>query len=208
MGEIYQHCLCNIAASSANTSGEGLFLAREELELGGPASVTWFWDQCDDSEFSLLPWWFRLMAQGSPLSKRGWVYQERLLSPRTMHFLRFPQWECRNLISSEAYPSSAHVAILPLEFRMQKLSQATSQGVTLDDWFITVSDYSGTRLTKTTDRLIALSGVARIMCRALGVEYYAGVLDCDLPRGLLWEVQPPSRSVRTLEYIGTFSLDT
>lgn len=207
MRRIYQHCLCNISASLANNPGEGLFLTRQEPELGGPVPVTWFWDQCY-SECSVVLSWWSWVRGGSPLSKRGWVYQARLLSPRTMHFSRYPLWECRNLFSSEAFPSPAHIANLPHIPHLQKLSQATYQAITLLDWWEIVRGYSRTSLTKATDRLVALWGVARMMCEALNAKYYAGVLSCDLPRGLLWEVESPFRSVRTLEYIGTFSLYT
>lgn len=41
----------------------------------------------------------------APLSKRGWVYQERMLSKRVVHFGRQTYWECASLFANEAFPS-------------------------------------------------------------------------------------------------------
>lgn len=36
--------------------------------------------------------------------KRGWVMQERLLSPRTLYFTDQVMWECTELIANETFP--------------------------------------------------------------------------------------------------------
>lgn len=74
MGQIYQAASLNISASGATRGADGLFFARDP---SGPSL-----------EYDFL-------IDESPVNKRGWVYQERLLSPRIIHFTREEVcWEC------------------------------------------------------------------------------------------------------------------
>lgn len=202
MGEVYQHCLCNIAASwTKKNPGESLFLTREP-ELCGPVLLTWLWNEYG-AEFSILADWWTTINWSSPLQKRGWVLQERLLSPRTMHYSQYLLWECKEMFT-ETVPTPAQLALIPRRPRPLKLSWMTYKNNSPVDWWSRIMyDYSRTSLTKITDKLIALSGVARMICQASGVDYYAGILSYELPRGLLWIVDSDSSSVRIPEYIGT-----
>jgi hypothetical protein len=52
----------------------------------------------------------------TPLHNRGWVLQERLLSPRTIHFGQEQIfWECRCEMACEAYPKG-----IPVQFRNRR----------------------------------------------------------------------------------------
>lgn len=54
----------------------------------------------------MMPWSFDVDGSSSPLSSRGWVLQERILSPRTLHYGREQMiWECRTSISTESRTS-------------------------------------------------------------------------------------------------------
>ena len=175
MDRIYRQGLCNIAGSLATKPGEGLFWERNP-DLGRQITVTWSWsDQEVDSLIytDLLP----ILINHSPLNKRGWVLQERLLSPRTMHFSEYPIWECRELVSFE----SGHISS-----SSPKTHLTTRAKNSLRSWYGILATYSRTHLTRETDRLIALSGIARMLSSLTGFEYFAGLWKEDLAGGLLW----------------------
>jgi hypothetical protein len=59
---------------------------------------------------------------------------------------------------------------------------------TFDDWFEVVKEYSRLRLTRESDRLVALMGVATVFQASLQCGYLAGLWLNDIARGLLWVV--------------------
>jgi hypothetical protein len=110
----------------------------------------------------------------SPLSTRAWAYQERVLSPRIIHFTDdILIWECRREYQSH----------------WNLLSCLTSNGVIynptksilLDRWWLEiVPEYSGRNLTYDTDKLLAIAGVARLFHELLKLPYLAGIwIDAD-----------------------------
>lgn len=145
-----------------------------------------------------------------PLLNRGWVYQERLLAPRVLHF--GPQelfWECmqdldcecgtlkwsdaekmgrymnRNT-SGELPPKISHYAALHIGGK-RNLDDTKRKQKLLSRWQDMVQEYTQRGLTFSTDRLPAFSGVAAEMMEALEMRYRAGLWEETLPMGLLWE---------------------
>jgi hypothetical protein len=53
-------------------------------------------------------------------------------------------------------------------------------------WYELVSECSGRGITKRSDRLIAMSGLAQRIQKASGIEYYAGLWKSTLAYDLLW----------------------
>jgi hypothetical protein len=97
MPKIYRNVYINIAAEWATSSEEGLFRLRNPLLL--QSHVVFLKDE-DNREES-----YTLYAEGfeelnpnlnaAQLQIRGWVFQERMLSPRIVHFSREQLWwEC------------------------------------------------------------------------------------------------------------------
>jgi len=120
MGEYYSRSLLNLAASAGLNNMEGLLHARPGSQFDvepfplfeKPVHREW-------DEFSKImkrdPNWLPIMqpkpaswlqhVQGSPLSSRAWVLQERLLAPRTLHCTAQGFfWECSGLRASEFEP--------------------------------------------------------------------------------------------------------
>lgn len=98
MGDVFGSAYCTLAASSAKSSTEG-FLGREDIEPRvsriprKTATVT----TPDGSHLHLCRSIdnFRDDVEGSVLASRGWVFQERALSRRTIHFTSTQlYWEC------------------------------------------------------------------------------------------------------------------
>lgn len=90
MAEIYANAYCTIAATRAE-DGHGGFLQprsqRESVAIRPPNGVPYYvCDVIDD---------FRHDVESSTLNQRGWVLQERALSPRTIYFAESQvYWEC------------------------------------------------------------------------------------------------------------------
>ncbi|CAF9911112.1 hypothetical protein IMSHALPRED_009928 [Imshaugia aleurites] len=105
MQDVYSHSFCNLSAIATSSGIHGLFPPRDvgrvrpceiQTNWAGPDPETWipipkrFWDEQLDN---------------TPLSRRGWVFQERWLTPRILHFSSDQLlWECCELNASEAYP--------------------------------------------------------------------------------------------------------
>ncbi|KUJ09351.1 HET-domain-containing protein [Mollisia scopiformis] len=71
-------------------------------------------------------------------------------------------------------------------------------------WKRVVETYSKTRLTKATDKLIALAGIAKIMSRRIlngrDEDYVAGMWRDNLESQLLWRVDPAVRKDGTYDF--------
>lgn len=205
MGEYYSRSLLNIAASAGLDNTEGLFHAR----AGSQFEVKPFplfkkvvrreWD-----EFSKImqrnPDWFPIMqpkpaswlqhVQWSPLSYRAWVLQERLLAPRTLHCtVQGLFWECSELRASEYEPlgcSSDYTVrdhgLLGLN-QLRKKEKSFIIGVY---WRRVVERFSELRISFASDRLPALTGLARTIQEHTKDAYIAGHFKTSLISSLLW----------------------
>ena len=143
-----------------------------------------------------------------PLLGRAWVYQERLLSPRIIHFTGYEMnFECfegstcpcdpnqhepwppkRALVQLRAAKSNVDTNKLDPAGR---LSQPPSDTTSLDFWMSTVMAYSNLDLTYISDILPALSGVAKTVDKYRLDRYYAGLWSSSLMEGLLWYTTTP-----------------
>ena len=142
------------------------------------------------------------MAPRSKLSTRGWVFQERILAPRTLHYSESElAWECRSAIFCECSSFTKRTR------RGPALMKGTIKG---ELWKQIVTEYTALDLTFPSDRLPALSGLAEAMSRVkLGDEYLCGLWRKSLPVELLWcasDSQPrESRRVGGKWYAPTWS---
>ncbi|KAK7442848.1 hypothetical protein Landi51_09396 [Colletotrichum acutatum] len=128
-----------------------------------------------------------------PLLNRGWVFQERLLSPRILHLGDVEMaWECNEVCACEcmgettiydteprwAHTKGAHV---------RNLSSAIEAKELYPDWRSTVENYKRTRLTYQSDILPAIAGVVKNMSRYRKDKYLAGVWEDSLLDDLAWQ---------------------
>ena len=120
------------------------------------------------------------------LATRAWALQERLLSPRKIHFgLEEIFWECRGHRYAEGGEAS-------LGTTSGLTTIATSLGVgnvSLQDWYDLVQIYTVRRLTFQADRLRAISSLAKAFAQVLQSRYEAGLWMNDLHYGLNWHVE-------------------
>ncbi|KAK4461490.1 heterokaryon incompatibility protein-domain-containing protein [Cladorrhinum samala] len=127
-----------------------------------------------------------------PLNKRGWVFQERALSPRVAHFTEHQMyWECNTLQATETLPQGLQLEdSTPLSrSNMGTMIFSSTIEKLKEQWCEVTGHYSGTTLTFPSDRLVALSALSKRFCMAMGREpsdYLAGIWKNDLPLSLLW----------------------
>jgi hypothetical protein len=171
----------------------------------------------------------------APLFTRAWVYQERSLARRTLAFAKNAvYWACDEYsrgeqpgwaiggLEQEGLRGTLHGVLETAS----KLAAHTADGsiprqapLTREDrlkliqgfdlrWFLCVTSYTLCKLTKQTDKLIAVSSVARELAnmKVVGKRYLAGLWDINLPFQLAWisvqgDTTPARKRVGDAEYV-------
>jgi hypothetical protein len=123
------------------------------------------------------------VIQDGPLNSRGWVFQERLLSPRVVHFgAKQVVRECEHRTACETQPDRAH-GLTPFRATkgfvtgVKQIHHGKDGRLVRDSryiynhWRNVVQCYSGLKLTYATDVLVAIGGLAQVMQDAIGDEY-------------------------------------
>lgn len=137
MGEYYTNSDCCIAAEWSDDSHKGLFTHRNPLILQ-PLQVTG--PQPDQTrvisakQIGNARGHYPQLYRGPfyPLSKRAWVVQERLLSPRTLYFGSIMiYWECRKMRRAEQHPCEE--LDLPWPSNLRKLGSRSSASISTTD---------------------------------------------------------------------------
>ena len=103
MADVYQHSYLTLAATSSSGDSKGCYPDIEgpsyESEIDVPEGATGIskvFIRRPLKHWNNLP--ATMMAKDFPLLSRGWVFQEKLLSPRILHFCSTELvWECREL---------------------------------------------------------------------------------------------------------------
>lgn len=194
MGDIYANSDLNLAAADSPNGETGLFFDRTDVQVLG-------WKvECgiDSGSFKTEYWdcapacWRANTFANSWLSSRAWAFQERLLAPRTLSFgVREIAWECRTIGCSETFPDSVqdNIATLPAIAIQTNSAIVAIPDITFD-WFQIVTGYSTGKLTYPKDKLVAISGAARLFAQRFGSTYLAGLWSQDLLRQLTWCTDP------------------
>ena len=200
MHKVYQNAFCNLSATGAADSSQGLFFDRRP-EQSQPAEVTLTLSHFDPSASAQVYLMYEKGATArqleyTPLQERGWVFQERLLARRNLHFCRDQlMWECKELYASETYPQGIPEMMTspPPTLLNGGPSEVGPDDEEFEDyfhqtWLALVLAYSGCQFTVPNDKVIALSGVAKRMREVFQDEYVVGMWRRSLPCQLLWKV--------------------
>lgn len=204
MGGIYRGALLTMAASRSKSSSGGLFNWKKE----GSSHH----DPFDDSECICVEshltsgkksclyfehpdqWWEHSPKRGlfveevyrSPLPKRAWVYQEQMLSQRTLYFAESQlYWECDHCRLSQDNSRQEHS--MKETYSIQNFKKPLTAPFIVSKWYYgAVEAYTKRALSKAEDRLVAISAVAKATYMNRHVGYVAGLWkDCILA-GLCW----------------------
>ncbi|CAG8949109.1 hypothetical protein HYFRA_00002238 [Hymenoscyphus fraxineus] len=127
-----------------------------------------------------------------PLSDRAWCFQERVLSHRTLHFSSDQMYfECIDGFRSEdglyliGRFDSIHKDAILFRYRIYKQSKP-KQVRPFVQWLSLLQGYGPRALTKASDKLPALSGIAKIFGERMNDEYIAGIWKGAFLESLLW----------------------
>jgi hypothetical protein len=237
MAHIYSKCFLNISADWG-AGEQGLFFDRE-LDFSKKFEI----DFCmtsgkqkrgqkrqrttEKSTYMHIPAHNLEQVDDSILAGRGWVFQERILSPRIIHFgRREVLWECCQKLACESLPYG--LSNIP-HIDMRSLSQSTtlkrldpsgdphlsqllsqSFGASLTDstahdtqyllWWFLIRKYCQCALTYASDRLVAISGVAVYFKNIIKDQHIVGMWRKYLAIEMGWTVKSTT-SGRNLQYL-------
>jgi len=211
MSSVYMGSFVNIGANSSADSRGGLYRQRSWKSVTPLAVCLTYapigW-RCQP--IVLYPNRGDNILDHAPLGSRAWVAQERILAPRTIHLLQHKVvWECDECMASESDVTGKlemRSKMASLARRRPKLDNlADSRKQFLSTWANVVRFYSMGKLTVATDKLIAISGVARYMWSMLWddgpLEYYAGHWSHNFEFQLTWSGSYFSVGSRPRNYI-------
>ena len=105
MQDVYSYSFCNLSAIATSSGTHGLYPPKDPDRLR-PCEIQIEYSGRDPESYVLVSkrFWDEQLDY-APLSRRGWVFQERWLTPRVLHFGSDQLlWECCQLNASEAYP--------------------------------------------------------------------------------------------------------
>jgi len=151
-------------------------------------------------------------VDSSPLSRRAWAFQERLLSPRILHFAKSQLfWECQTHKACETWPKPVVRGVADGadpssgDNMLKTKKNLDLRGPVFDPvyehWDEVVEFYTDAVLTRPGDKLVAISGLADEALRDNEDRYCAGLWRNDFGRNLLWYVQTPQKDTAPRSYI-------
>jgi hypothetical protein len=196
MAEIYQNSTITIAATASSNPSEGLFRRADPAHVSRhmPSDNRVHIRTPLEHDPSLLP-----------LFRRGWIFQERLLSPRVLHFTEHELiWECMQDYTCECGQFGLRLSWPSSKIRWDPLSNQAQEKRGLPEslhmWHNTVSQYSKLQLSKPSDIFPSISGVAKVLRDVTGWEYVAGMWKEFLIHDMSWRVLEPGRSRRCVDW--------
>jgi hypothetical protein len=140
------------------------------------------------------------------IHKRGWVHQESILTPRLLSYkLSNMEWACGAVHAAESRPqgwmeqasrASIHNRIFSLSEKWsydENHPRKTQLSTQLDWWYSKMNIFINLELTFPSDRIPAITGLARAFASKTGLTFRCGFWVEDILRGLLWTGPTSSR---------------
>jgi hypothetical protein len=198
MSHIYANAILTIAAAAAKDDTQGFLHGRDHIGTAIAFSG-------ENLAIKIREDIHHNRATTGPLVQRAWVFQERLLSRRILFYEEHEMvWECRMArmceCSSDLDHSTYRVKMNDMLFDepdystvsllgAYKFTQTNRANSETYRWWrgVVTPQYSRLQLTKPTDRLPALSGLAAAVQQKTQDKYLARLWLSDLTRGLLWK---------------------
>jgi hypothetical protein len=196
MAEIYENAFITVAATWSDDSNGGCFArTREEYKLH-KLGKTGLYAQ---TKLPSFPKRYEASKDEWPLLTRGWVLQERHLSPRIIHYARDQLfWECNSSFLSECGTNDWELHIHGQEnlyYNHQPPLKRGSQYNLHASWRLLIENYTRLNFTKESDLLLALAGMAEHQMRLRpGDTYVAGMWKNSLLEDLLFKNSRGRRS--------------
>jgi hypothetical protein len=223
MSAVYANGACNLSATGFADGARGLFALRQpsllhpiQVEIGDDIYFEESLAFHRGKYFLVEADAWKEDIEEAPLNQRGWVMQERMISPRSLHFgTKQIFWECREMEACEVFPnglprqicrsnakkflsglssagpwghSSSRYPKTRVAAKLSRLQKSRTR------WYQLVDAYTKRCLTRGSDKLIAIAGLAAVMRDKLKPRYLAGIWDDNIINQLIWSV--PSSETR------------
>ncbi|KAI2467428.1 heterokaryon incompatibility protein-domain-containing protein [Annulohypoxylon bovei var. microspora] len=186
MGSLFERATLMIAASGASNSSEGCCVVQrpEPIIINVPLV---------DNEHRILgQCYLSPMPLGeqdpssSPLNKRAWAFQERYMSRRKVFFMPGGiVWSCKESMLDER---NCH-------------SFSTIDNHTYESWTSLLSEYSAMELTRVSDWLPEIQGIATEMGTTKRRPYRKDLAQPEIDRGRyrfgIWDISMPTELIWT-----------
>jgi hypothetical protein len=185
MANIYQNSYITLAATASAKNEAGCFWGSDaayERTFQGERALF--------SVRRVMKHWETSWASISafPLLSRAWVFQERLLAPRVLHFSHNELvWECSEL--GDCQCRGYYAPSNPKTFDWKRK----------DSWVSAVELYTSLHLTIEEDRLPAFFGFvtfyAQSISASIETDYFAGLWRSSLHEDLLWRIDSSAQTL-------------
>lgn len=208
MGQIYTNSWLTLISLRGKSCNDGLldrkaaikapiyYKSSVKLDLNG---IYWLWHPRKD-----YPYFRRLCGDFAPIaqdkvnsrwSSRGWTLQEERLSTRRLMFgTENEYYYCDKFLRMGVEDRFRMMRAYSKPF-LDLLSNYSTPKDPYFLWYEVVATYAHTNLTYPTDRLPAVSGLARTIQQKTAGNYLAGLWQSNLFDGLLWIRVPWTRPV-------------
>ncbi|KAF5257306.1 hypothetical protein FOXYS1_12178 [Fusarium oxysporum] len=205
MASVYSLAYVTISATAAQDSAAGL--REQHLMLKHPCEIIPSWTGFENQ---IPPVPVRIVNRSAfcdavlaqPLFRRGWVFQEWILSPRTIHVARDQLWwtsasdmtsggfaanETCEGFDFDVHREYIHTMAPGTIYSMESQSEESLQLV----WHALLQEYMSRSLTFESDRLVAFAGIASFYQSHANIKansYLAGIWRHVLLQDLLWTI--------------------
>ncbi|KAN0092350.1 HET domain containing protein [Hyaloscypha variabilis] len=223
---VYQNALLTIAATKCADSSESLFSKPSSALAFGMRIL--FRKSAMLKQNGQFDEYLGHFHWPYPLLSRAWVYQERFLSKRVIHFGKGEiYWECMESAKCECGLVTPSSIGLDSESRFPHknvhdrtpnltLFYPENPDMNLWQWHDIVAEYTSLSMTLISDRLPAILGLAQEVQKRRAGRYIAGLWEDTIISDLAWMahdehrgVKPrPSKSVTLAPSWSWASLDT
>ncbi|XP_044723828.1 heterokaryon incompatibility protein (HET) domain-containing protein [Hirsutella rhossiliensis] len=151
MSDIYRGAVLNIAATSGADTDAGCLPSRMQFSME-PLVITLQGTDFPDGHYTLY-------------DHKAWVVQEILLAPRVLHMCATEMfWECPELRAfCGSYGHATNLA--------RGGNPAAPTGLLWESWREVVEVYTKCGLTYPRDKLVAISGLAKLIQSIFNVDY-------------------------------------
>jgi hypothetical protein len=144
------------------------------------------------------------IAESAPITSRGWVLQEQMLSTRMLYFGgNCLVWECLCLATPDIDPSHiisprTHIGLGVHSYQKRQVQGVTDPHDICHDlnfqpygiWKSLLTSYTARHLTKPSDRIPAFLAISKYLENAIGGEFIGGVWKGEkLLDSLAWNVE-------------------
>jgi Heterokaryon incompatibility protein (HET) len=202
MSEVYHNATITISAAAAAAASQGLFPIPSDRErfnqvfeitapgMNGKETQIRVRLRCDPPGSLTSMSHSAIPAERSPLSTRGWVLQESRLSPRILCFAKEEMfWLCSSHSRCECRirPGSTQSNIFRQHNPLSESDERSAEDL-YQEWPLLVMEFTTKDLTRESDRLHAISGLARSMEQRTSDVYLCGLWASNLNYDLVWFV--------------------